>query len=206
MTDTYEDFMDVTTAHDEEPVLVDMLNELSKTDVMWDVGAKIGLYGLFASDVVEDGSVSIFEPDPYRASKTIANNSLNSGEVDIFNVALGETSEYVGFSANRINESASGYACRSERGDALVDEGVVERPSVVKIDVEGAEGLVLAGLEESLSESLRAIYCEVHPRSLPGFGMGEEELFEMLASYGFEGRRIETPRKTGDAYLVKFEK
>jgi len=65
-------------------------------------------------------------------------------------------------------------------------------PNVVKIDVEGAEPLVIDGLEDALSfETCRLVYCEVH---LPGvdkrpsikdFGATTDELRDRFEELGF---------------------
>jgi FkbM family methyltransferase len=58
------------------------------------------------------------------------------------------------------------------------------RPDLVKIDVEGAELLVLRGASKLLGESYPAIILAVHPYWLPT-GQTSQQIFELLTSYGY---------------------
>jgi hypothetical protein len=51
--------------------------------------------------------------------------------------------------------------------DDLVAAGRVPPPDVVKIDVEGAELAVLAGMRETLARHRPAIICELHDTHAP---------------------------------------
>jgi FkbM family methyltransferase len=58
------------------------------------------------------------------------------------------------------------------------------RPDLVKIDVEGAELLVLGGAAKLLSESHPTIILAVHPYWLPK-GQSTRQIFELLTGYGY---------------------
>jgi hypothetical protein len=58
------------------------------------------------------------------------------------------------------------------------------KPNVVKIDVEGAELLVLHGASKLLSESFPTIILAVHPHWLPQ-GQSTRQIFELLTGYGY---------------------
>jgi hypothetical protein len=58
------------------------------------------------------------------------------------------------------------------------------RPDLVKIDVEGAELLVLQGARELLSESHPALILAVHPYWLPG-GQSPARIRELLTGHGY---------------------
>ncbi len=73
------------------------------------------------------------------------------------------------------------------------------RPNVVKIDVEGAELLVLRGAAKLLGEFYPTIILAVHPYWLPT-GQSSRQIFELLTSYGYtvydsEGCQIEYLRE-----------
>ncbi len=57
-------------------------------------------------------------------------------------------------------------------------------PNLVKIDVEGAELLVLQGAAKLLSESCPTIILAVHPYWLPQ-GQSPGQIFELLTNYGY---------------------
>jgi hypothetical protein len=61
----------------------------------------------------------------------------------------------------------------------------IPEPTALKIDVEGAEGLVLAGADSLLARpALRLVYVEFHAR-LPRTGWTEERFLDRLAEAGF---------------------
>lgn len=58
------------------------------------------------------------------------------------------------------------------------------RPDLVKIDVEGAELLVLLGAAKLLAESSPTLILAVHPYWLPQ-GQSPQQIFEYLTGYGY---------------------
>jgi FkbM family methyltransferase len=88
------------------------------------------------------------------------------------NVALSDTSGTIDSSVTEDLSPGHGTASISKdgdsqvhtvRGDQLINEGEIPQPNVVKIDVEGAEWLVINGLKTALAnEKCRVVYCEVH--------------------------------------------
>jgi FkbM family methyltransferase len=58
------------------------------------------------------------------------------------------------------------------------------RPDVVKIDVEGAELMVLRGAAKLLRESCPTIILAVHPDWLTT-GQSSQQIFELLTGYGY---------------------
>lgn len=78
-----------------------------------------------------------------------------------------------------------------EVGDELLDRLGVERVDLIKIDVEGAEAAVLAGLQRTLRERRPAIFCEIlrsHDPTHPTHDLRERskrEVSEQLARLGY---------------------
>ena len=58
------------------------------------------------------------------------------------------------------------------------------KPKLIKIDVEGAELLVLRGAGNLLSESYPTIILAVHPYWLPS-GQSPAQIAEFLSAYGY---------------------
>ncbi|MCK5092657.1 MAG: FkbM family methyltransferase [Gammaproteobacteria bacterium] len=68
----------------------------------------------------------------------------------------------------------------------LVEQQNVPAPTAVKLDVEGAEYLVLSGMEALLSSpDCRFLFIEVHPKDLPNFGHSVEDVNNLLEKIGF---------------------
>jgi len=62
----------------------------------------------------------------------------------------------------------------------------MQAPALVKIDVEGAEVLVLRGLRDYLMKNQPAnVVIEVTPRFLARYDTTKEELYEIMAGVGY---------------------
>jgi hypothetical protein len=65
------------------------------------------------------------------------------------------------------------------------------KPGLIKIDVEGAEPLVLGGMQETLRAHRPVVMLELHPQWLPE-GTGPADVEEMLSAHGYTSRTITT--------------
>jgi FkbM family methyltransferase len=182
-----------------------MFDEISSDDVVADVGANVGIYSSFIVRQVESGRVLCFEPEPKTQTRLRQNLELNSpsGNWRIIGLALSDsagttaletTGDEIGQGGHRFSEdSDSDLTVRTERMDELFAKGDIPQPTVVKMDVEGAEYLVLRGMEGLLSK-LRSLYIEVHPREIIGGDF--DNIQDLLERNGFEiqnlGKRSDT--------------
>ena len=76
--------------------------------------------------------------------------------------------------------------------DDLVDAGELRPPTLVKIDVEGAEGDVIAGMRRTLERHRPAVVCELHDT-----GAEVAAAFEAL---GYEVSNLEGKEAITDAH------
>lgn len=190
----------------ESVILEKFLSDIEPGDVIWDVGASLGIYSCFAGLSLRDGQVVSFEPHSGDASILRSNISHNGLEnrTEVVEVALGETSERKYLQAEPLrtgrqlveNTERNGLTMKVEvePADTLVNTRSIPRPTVMKIDVEGAEATVLRGMRRILTESPpRVLYCEVHTDKLRDFGDDVDAIHELLHQYGYEthgvGRR-----------------
>lgn len=156
-----------------ERPLVDWLKHtLQPDDIFWDVGANIGAISLVAAGLCR--RVVAFEPDPRSLEclrKNVAANGLTN--VDIVAGALGVKSGtatlYQAAGSNTgMTSLVPGRAIvvgqknvQVFRADDLIAGRPDFAPNVMKIDVEGAEHLVLGGASALLrSGRLRALVFE----------------------------------------------
>ncbi len=154
----------------EQHILETFVGELRPDDICLDVGANLGVYTCLAADAAH--TVTAVEPHPPTVARLRENVALNDYDetVTVVDGALAATTgtatlaterDEVGTQTPYLTEPAfGGLEVPQYRGDDLV-RGNVPPPTVVKIDVEGAELGVLAGLEDTLA-SCRLVLCEVH--------------------------------------------
>lgn len=176
--------------HSEKEVIEEFITEIRPDDVVFDVGANVGLYTLPALSKLTDGHIHAFEPHPIIAAQLRRNIVLNPGMVTVHNYALGGESAEFTISEYELSDVDDGYYTQMKRGDDLVSESPIDQPTIVKIDVEGHEIGVLEGMEKMLA-NCRVIFCEAHPQFLREFGYTVEDVRERLRSAGFKTKTLQ---------------
>jgi FkbM family methyltransferase len=160
-----------------EPELQEVLPELLTADsVVWDVGAATGFHTLIMARAVgSEGRVVAFEPLPENLVLLRANISLNGFEnVIVIEQALSdrarrgvlvpEGDDEVSIALAEPGYAEGGTEIDVTTADTLLLEGDVPAPSVIKIDVEGAEIELLQGAREILKRHKPVLVVEVHGR------------------------------------------
>lgn len=171
--------------------------------VMADVGANIGEITLTAAKRTPRGRVLAFEPSPQlfeQLSRNVALNQFRS--VSLFNFGLfdsvGTLPLYLR-SDNPYgthNEGVSSlFPCGQSRQKVSVplrqfDDVVVEcrlaRLDLMKIDVEGAELMVLRGSENALRKFRPVLIVEIEEPNFKAAGYGKTDLFAWLRYSGYD--------------------
>jgi FkbM family methyltransferase len=171
-----------------------LLRELKPGDIYWDVGANIGFYTLLASSR-PDVKVVAFEPNPTTEKFLSKNVELNRrSNVKVFNIALSNAEGTAKFdtihpgssdvAAHLTNKETEGAIdVITKRGDKLINSGEAPTPDIIKIDVEGAEYLVMEGMGNTLSKC-RIVICELHP-TIEDFGNSMEDFYTYLKKERF---------------------
>ncbi len=185
-------------------------------DVMVDVGAHVGLFVLYGARLVgPSGLVHAFEPVPYNYERLAANVALNGYDnVRLNRAAAGDHAGEVSmglYVETSAGSASGGYSVGGRHGDSVsapllrLDDylaGNVEgRVRLLKIDVEGLEPQVLAGLTETLERRPpEAIMFEVFAVMLEQHGSRPGELYALLEQAGYRlqqldrrGRTVEPP-------------
>jgi len=179
-------------------VLTKLISVLRKGDVLWDIGASIGLYtALPAKAVGPEGQVVAFEPDSENYAKLRENVELNGlTNVRLVQKALGETKArmnlYKGadITDSNLRESSKSNSTGCEAiemvdGDTFREDANLPPPRAIKIDVEGYEYAVLQGLHRTLAmPNCELVFCEIHPTALPA-GVSTETILSFLRTVGF---------------------
>lgn len=188
----------------ERDFLQELVDDLRRDDVFYDIGANIGNYTCFAANVITDGQLVAFEPYPPNVEQLERNLSHNAAVADIriFELALSDSSGTMEFTAPddkgpglgtaTVHPEGNSMTVESVPGDDLVERENIPVPNVVKIDVEGAEPIVVRGLERTLAhDECRSLYCELHlpsegRHSFEDFGATGAEMMEMITDLGFD--------------------
>nr|WP_272505691.1 FkbM family methyltransferase [Salinibacter ruber] len=174
-----------------------LLQRLEKKDVFYDIGANFGRYSCLIGKVNPSTQVFAFEPNPEAADFLRENLRWNRVNADVVECALsncnGEISLNLQEGAERARiqadsgSTSDSVTVRMTTLDNLLERKSLPPPSVLKIDVEGAELKAIEGMEMTLKgEDLRLLYCEVHPYLMKKMGYEEVNLFERLKDAGFE--------------------
>lgn len=162
-----------------DPILLRNVIELIRpNDVVWDIGANVGLFTFAAAARAgHNGLVIAFEPDPWLVQilrKSASAQPETSAPVTIVPAAVASSLSLRQFtiaSRSRARNSLSDYG-HSQMGEVDQMQTVVTLsldwlaeklppPTVVKCDVEGAEVEVFSGQSKILSEIRPVIICEV---------------------------------------------
>ena len=155
-----------------EPEVQSVLErELVTGGVFVDAGASIGFFSLLAARIVgPTGRVIAFEPQPAAAASIRGNAALNAFEqVTVVEAALSAGPSTVVFQGVG---TATAHVAGEDDAQGLrvscvsLDDFLAAHPSLVpdlvKIDVEGHEGAVLAGMRTTLAERAPALVIELH--------------------------------------------
>lgn len=168
-----------------DPALLRNVQELVHPgDVIWDIGANIGLFTFAAAAISgRDGTVIAFEPDAWLTQllgRSRRLQPLQSAKLVIVPVAVASDVALRQFHVarrSRASNALAGYG-HTQAGGVLEEYtvpafnldwllGFQPAPNVIKCDVEGAEVEVFAKQDRMLSEIRPVIICEVGSAASP---------------------------------------
>jgi FkbM family methyltransferase len=175
--------------------------------VCFDVGANLGQVTIHLGGLVgAGGRVHAFEPMPPVLERLRGHVEANdmAGRVRLHEVALSDTNgtaRFHGSDAAGENQgqgslvsdlavSAREIEVRTQRLDDFVAEHGIERLDLMKIDIQGAEPLLLAGAERTLAELRPDIVMEVSPEDLGFLGRTSRDLLRMLEARDYVAREL----------------
>jgi FkbM family methyltransferase len=165
--------------------------------VVFDVGANVGFFSLLSAKLAGPGGrVEAFEPVPHNAAAIRANAALNGFQtIRVHQVAVSDRNG-IGQVCIPVEPS---WAHLTDRGqhpateevipvqmtvlDDQIAAGLLPRPDVVKIDVEGFELQVLNGLRRTLAGDPVTIICELHDTN--------REALEVMSALGYAMTNLE---------------
>jgi FkbM family methyltransferase len=204
-------FVENGQSRDEMGAFIDIAPTLPGGAMLFDVGAHRGLFSLVHCALSPDHRAVLFEPSPSLAKDARGLLALNGfdGRAEVRACGVGDRA-----GRRQIVEDALGFAIDAQRGAAgaeavefttIDDEwrrtGVA--PSIVKIDVEGAEAEVVRGAAALLRDVRPVLFLELHMDELERRGESTGALLAQLTAAGYRftdsGGRPRSPRSLADS-------
>jgi FkbM family methyltransferase len=156
-----------------------------------DVGANVGLYTIWC---IEAGAeVIALEPSRIARERLVSNLKLNGYEAEIVPAAVGEAEGTLRLTTQLDNQnhlvlSPDSDDVESEEVPVLTLDGLIGERTIdgLKIDVEGAELLVIKGAQRLLAEQrIKLIQLEWNESSLDLLKQDWTPIAELLSSHGY---------------------
>ena len=185
-------FSRVQTLYTKEPETINWINNFdqNKKIKLWDIGANIGLYSIYAATKFNDIEVIAFEPSTSNTRVLSRNISLNKldKKIKIFQLALSNQANIVSqFKETNFQEGGSlstfkekfnyegkdlddnqienQYQIFGTSLNDLIDKNILDIPNYIKCDVDGLEHLILQGADQFLiDQNLLEISIEINEK------------------------------------------
>lgn len=183
----------VRTFFTKEPETLAWIDGFQSGGVLWDIGANIGCYSLYAASR-KDLKVLAFEPSPVNFWLLATNSAMNNfgDRLVTHPFALSETKSVVywsphvspGSADNQLLGGGSLAAVQTYSIDELIAIQASDSfPNHIKLDVDGIEPLILAGAKKTLADArLLSMMVEVDERDKETTG----SIVELLRRNGFK--------------------
>lgn len=164
-----------------EPETLEWINTIPNNSVLWDIGANIGLYSIYAAKK-QNINVIAFEPSVFNLELLARNIYLNnltnkvcivpiplSNQISVSEMkmtstewggALSTFGESFGWDGKVLNEMFS-YQLIGIDMESAISKLNLPKPSHIKMDVDGLEHFILIGGESVLNE-IKSILIEVN--------------------------------------------
>ena len=176
-----------------------ILDLCAQSKVFFDVGANVGFYSIGSCLLNSNLTTYSFEPNSQVVQRLSLNVNLNllSDRIRIFNFALSNSSgvsdffipSFTGTSGGSFRDlhPEEGKAKRISVRTASLDNfpEVLSEPSLIKIDVEGAELEVLYGADSLIKDCRPTLVIELLRKWLKPFGNSPQLVVEYLLNLGY---------------------
>lgn len=214
------------TFHTEEPDTIAWLQTMPSDSVLWDIGANVGLYSLYAAK--RGLGVVAFEPEAQNYALLLENIVLNGlqARITASNLALASKSG-LGHLACRYITKGGAYNLFTTHGstqrtpasiqaaqpskdayeqltygatvDHLAAHGALPHPNYLKLDVDGLEPRILEGAVHTLRNArLRSVLVELNSDSRE-----DMEVPALMRAFGFTRITLGTGRSTRKATAMQ---
>jgi len=169
-----------------------VLHVLNSEDLFIDIGANVGAYTILACAVKGARGYS-FEPIPSTFNGLVNNIKINDlqNRVTAYNIGLADKESEILFTAG-LNSKNHMVADNEIATDVIkvkirpLDSVLAgEFPTLIKIDVEGLETLVINGMQYTLeNRSLHSVVMELNGSGVR-YGFNDAPIIQKMLDYGF---------------------
>lgn len=192
----------------EQPVQAILAEHLQNGSVFYDIGANVGFFTVIGAKLVgPDGRVHAFEPVPENVACIRHNIAINNfRNVQVWQNAVSDIS---GPGELQLAHYSGGSALATVapppdlKGlisvdlvtvDELVQQQEVKPPTVVKIDVEGAEIQVLRGMRQTIKRYRPVLLYEIDDNDATSFHQKQSACDNFIKGHNYRLTRL------GDSY------
>ena len=171
---------------------------IKSNDVVLDLGANIGIFSRFASD---RGAKKVYSFEPIQENFELL--MLNRPDnCEAHRIAISnKDNESIAMSYDANVPGGSSFVAKSGPEqtvmtmtiNTLVENGVIESPDFIKMDIEGAEVVAFEGISDAILRNTRCIAMEMHANVLPEAEV--QGIYDRLISLGFKSYTLNNPDK-----------
>lgn len=165
-----------------------------------DIGANVGFFTVRFAQWLDssDGKVIAFEPEADNFTRLLANVKrlgLATHRVDAMQCAVADRAGILRLAVNPYHPGdhkldAEGIPVEVVTVDGLLETRNWPHISLIKIDVQGAEGRVIQGAKKTLKRFHPALFIEVDETNLANNGTSPAALLTDLQKFGYEPYRL----------------
>ncbi|MEP3478669.1 MAG: FkbM family methyltransferase [Fuerstiella sp.] len=165
-------------------------------DVIADIGTNLGWFTCLAANANPKAQVFGFELDRANYELCKRNVSINQlTNVVLRHAAVSNAPGKMAYGKTDDSNASAMHRLGNQTGNLFEVQAITldeyfrgrEYPSLLKIDVEGAEQLVLEGMPKILqADTVRTIFIEIHPLWLRNLGGSVPAVMNILSAAGFD--------------------
>lgn len=181
-----------------------------------DVGGNIGLFAVIASKKIthNQGKVYVFEPDPECfevIKKNIEFHQLKN--VHLSQCALSDEEKTVhffkdeyystlgSFAKNNTDHNTKALKVKTCKLDDYVKKYSIQKVDLIKLNIQGSEGLAIEGAKNIIEKDLPLIITEYWPYGMKNIGYDSKQFIEYFLSLNYEF--IQFDKKTLEINYIK---
>lgn len=181
-----------------EPITTKMLLDTLKKDYVFvDIGANLGYFTVMAGKFLTEGKVYSFDVDNKVVKLLKKNIRLNNlKNVQAYNYGVSDKKGLVKILKMKLPDPRTSFQKTLDKDKKYLSVKTISldgffknkkaKPNVIKIDVEGAELLVLKGMKSLLENEKLVLLMEIHGNKLSKFNTDSREIISFLIDRGYD--------------------